>query len=60
MLGNESLTSVKTDLGIKIAYVNARSIPSHITDIRYITENKQYDIILITETWLFKDAAPDL
>ena len=59
-LDDESIASVRTVLGLKVAYVNARSIPSHIIDIRYLIECKQYDVILITETWLFTDAGTDL
>ena len=45
---------------MNIASFNARSIPSHICDINFLLFEKQYDLVLITETWLFAGASSDL
>ncbi len=43
---------VSSPCGIKVAYLNARSIPAHISDLNYLIDY-DYDVVMISETWIF-------
>ena len=45
---------------LKVANFNARSIPGHITDIQFLILNNNFDIVIVSETWLFHGAPPNL
>ena len=37
---------------LNVIYFNARSLPSHIDNIRFLVYKSEIDIMLVTETWL--------
>ncbi len=47
-----SISEMISNNFLNIAYFNARSIPSHIDNIRFILFHYNYDIVFVTETWL--------
>ena len=57
---NFTQAGVNVEQGLSVAHFNARSIPAHIDDIRVLTDNYNYDIIIVTETWLFSSASFNL
>ena len=47
----DMMTKVKSDK-IKIEYINAQSIQGHIDEIKLLINDRNVDILCVSETWL--------